>query len=370
MNALVNEKELSLAELGAVLDSDDKLDYAVPAKLLEVDFCGDNLSDTALTFQQRNSGIMEQMPLTSYATDQLHARLSSGLKGVAETLRTKKLPSSYNELMRSLLVNDDRTFRVRTLKNDQLTERSARAIVSDRYRPIDDDVVFGSALPLIDAQRFQGIGGNKTELRTVAKFIEREASVKIQSGNRTREFHLGFILHNSEVGCGTASFSMFMSDSWCTNGCIFSKEVLANISYRHIGSQIDIRHGLIPNGGVEQAELMSIKRMIGEATMSAMSLKGQEKIQAALQASANNKIQREDIPEFIADLGKAVKLTTKEVEEIPLYMQNDERTQLGMQAAITALAQDKPYEQRLRLETIGGNVLMMNPRQWNALAVA
>jgi hypothetical protein len=368
MNALIREQELSLSELGAVLESDIKQDYAVPAPRISVDLKDDNTTNIIFPAQD-GIAIIEDMPLTDYARDQLHGRLSKGLKGVADTLRSNGLRSTYMNLMDDLLRADDRTFRVRTLTNNNLSGQTARAIVSDRYKPIDDDIIFGTALPLIDSDRFQGIGGNKTEIRTVAKFIEREPSVIIPSGDRTREFHLGFILHNSEVGCGSASFSMFMSDSFCFNGCIFSKEVLANISYRHIGSRIDIRHGLVSQEHQRGAELASIRRLIAEATQNAMSLNGMEKIKQTLLLSAQSHITR-DVHDTITDVGKEMNITKDEVEEIPLYMNSDETTKLGLHSAITALAKDKPYERRLELEQIGGDVLMMPDRKWKALAVA
>lgn len=369
MNALINEQELDLATLASVLQSDSKQDFAVPADKIHTHFSGDNNERTTMLFGLPETSQAPRFAedMTGYATDQFHARLAPGLKSFAEHLREQNMASTYQNTVRDVLQNDGRTFRIRTLKNDNLENRMVRAVVSDRYKPIDDDIIFGTALPLIDPERFQGIGGNKTDIRTVSKFIERDPSVVLKSGGRTREFHMGFILNNSEVGAGSASFSMFMSDSWCSNGCIFSKEVLANISYKHIGSQIDVRHGLIENSQIEQAELLSIKRAIQDATNAAMSIKGREKITAALEASLNRTIQT-DVTEFFDDLGAAIKLTKDEVKELPLHMQNDEMNQLGVQAAITALAKTKNYERRLQLETLGGNVLMMDDRAWNRMA--
>jgi len=358
----IKSKELSLVELCERLGSDSRVDYAVPAR--DIAACirgnGDELN-THIAFGD------DSFDMTDHATSQFHSRLAPGFKTYAEHLKENRMFQSYQENIASLVERDNRTFRVRTLQNNGMDDRMARAIVSDRFKPIDDDVIFGTALPLIDNNRFQGIGGNKTDTRTVCKFIERDASVSIQSGARTRNFHLGFILNNSEVGAGSASFSMFMSDSFCTNGCIFSKEMLANISYRHIGSRIDVRNGIIPESRLARAEMNSIRRMIGEATTQAMSLGGMEKIKHALQQSVDRKIER-DATEFVEDLGKTVGLTKKEVEQIPLYANQDEWNQLGIQAAITALAQDKPYERRLELEIIGGKVLMMNDRAWQRLA--
>jgi len=369
MTPLKVERELTLSELGALFDSDQKQDFAVPASALTTRFVGEKNEGTEMRFtQDSNQHLVSAVPvsMTEYATKQFHGRLASGFTSYAEELRQKGMGMTYENNIRDLMLHDNRTFRVRTLLNDQHEERKVRAVVSDKFKPIDDDVVFGAALPLIDPERFQGIGGNKTDIRTVAKFVERNTSLTIQSGGRTREFHLGFILNNSEVGAGSASFSMFMTDNYCTNGCIFSKQVLANIAYRHVGSRIDIRHGLIEGSTVERAELASIRNLIVQATQAAMSMEGQDKIKYALAQSAERNITSDPV-KFFDTLGKDVKLTKDEIKELPVQAYSDEMTQLGMQAAITALAQTKPYERRLELEQIGGNVLMMNDRKWNAI---
>ena len=368
MNAIANEKEIGLAELGAILDQEKKVDYAVPANRILTEFGPENVG-TNMIFPETSIGDNRSLSMTDYAADQFHTRLAKGFKTYSDELRAKGMRETYERNINDLTVRDNRSFRVRTIKDGQYADQTVRAIVSDKFKPIDDDIIFGTAMPLINPDRFQGIGGNKTDIRTVAKFIERSASLSVQSGGRTREFHLGFILNNSEVGAGSASFSMFMSDSFCTNGCIFSKQVLANISYRHIGSRIDIRHGLIEGSTIDRTEIASIQKLIQDATMSAMSMKGQEKIRAAILDASQREVTR-PIPDFLDDLGKATTLTKDEVKELPLYAYSDEPTQLGMQAAITALAQTKPYERRLELESIGGNVLLMPERRWNALAVA
>lgn len=369
MNALLNEKELSLTELAAVLESDSKLDYAVPANHLSTWFSGENDEETRMSFpvQMRS----ENLPLTGYAADQLHSRLAPGLKSFSDHLRSNRMHETYQRTMRDVLDRTNSTFRVRTLLNDNLPERHARAVVSDKYKPIDDDVVFGTALPMVaDSGRFQAIGGNKTDIRTACKFVERTPFLEINSGGRNRIFSLGFIMQNSEVGAGSASFSMFVTDHFCMNGCIFSKFDLAHVAYRHIGSRIDIRSGLIESSTVERAELASIQRLICEATTTAMSLSGEEKIKEMLLAASSSKVERTMDADFFVDVGKALKLTSKEAEELPLYAYNDEATKLGIQAAVTALAQTKPYERRLELEAAGGNILSMSDRQWSALAAA
>ena len=368
MTALKSENEMSLQDLAALLGSDKKQDFAVPASQVSTFFDGDKGAETTMRFNTTPFGMATtDYDMTDHAVSQFHGRLANGFKTYSEELRSKGMGETYRNNIHDLLRDDNRTFRVRTLLNDQHEDRKVRAVVSDKFKPIDDDVVFGAALPLINPDRFEGIGGNKTDVRTVAKFIERTPSVSIQSGDRERHFHLGFILNNSEVGAGSASFSMFMSDSFCKNGCIFSKEVLANISYRHIGSRIDVRHGLIAESVVQTTELASIRNMIEQATTSAMSLKGREKIMASIQSAANRTIEI-DHAKFFTDFGKATGLTKDETKELPLYANSDEFNQLGIQSAVTALAQHKPYERRLQLETIGGNVLMMGDRKWNSLA--
>jgi hypothetical protein len=372
MNAVNQNREMSLEELGAILGGERKLDYAVPANKIETAMVVDpehgNVTGINLGITMPDGHDMV-MPMTDYASDQFHSRLAKGFKTYSDHLREQKMTETYRRNIIDLTTRDDRTFRVRSMDGGAYDRQTARAVVSDKFKPIDDDIIFGTTWPLIDTGRFREIGGNKTDIRTVAKYIEREPSISIQSGDRRRDIFFGFIQGNSEVGASSAYFHLFTCDGFCTNGAIYAKFELASISYRHIGSRIDIRHGLIESSRIEQAELMSIKKLIADATANAMCMKGKEKIIAAYQEASTRHVTR-DHGDFFKDLGKQVGLTTKEVEELPLHAYSDEFNQLGVQAAITALAQHKPYERRLELEAIGGNVLLMPERNWNALAVA
>lgn len=359
-------QEVSQEALVDILKSDSKEDFAVPSEIMDINFSGENCEETEMHFAVPEYGVMH-LPMTDYATNRLHGNLANGFKSYADHLRSKNMENLYSQNIRCLLRDKQSTFRVRTLANSQ-SERKVRAVVSNRFKPIDDDIIFGTALPLIDNQRFKSLGGNKTDTRTVAKFIERAPSVSITSGSTNRQFHMGFILKNSEVGAGSAEFSMFMSDHFCMNGCIFSKHVLANISYRHIGPKIEIHHGLIAESRATQIEMQSLKALIHEATLSAMSLEGHDKIVRALHEADQRKLEREDVPEFFVDLGKEIGLTKKEASRLPVYFNANEMSQLGVQAAVTRLAQEQDYERRLQLETIGGSILMMDDRKWNLLA--
>ena len=163
---------------------------------------------------------------------------------------------------------------VRTSQNT----RKARAVLSSSYAPIDADLVFSKALPIISNSQYpmQTIGGNRTDTRTYMKFVSRDAIFGLHDGKRQREFHVGFMMSNSEVGQGYAQFQAFLTDAFCTNGCIFSSFEIANAKFLHKGSEFKTDVPQLMGDHIHNAKTEQAERLIEAATTTALSRDGHE----------------------------------------------------------------------------------------------
>ena len=116
----------------------------------------------------------------------------------------------------------------------------ARAIMSDKYKVVDDKEVFDVALPIIGEQgdKFRTLGGNRTDMRTYAKFISRAPLLEV--GKRT--MYAGFSCQT--VRTGSATFKAFIFDSFCENGCTFGNIGLFSAKFVHRGAALTTKFGV------------------------------------------------------------------------------------------------------------------------------
>jgi hypothetical protein len=246
----------------------------------------------------------------------------------------------------------------------------ARACLSSSYKFIDSDRVLGAAAPIIEqANRFKPLGGNRTLTKDYMKFVERETSFDIRDDSgRVRSFSVGFLFSNSEVGAGATSFELFVTDSYCDNGCIFSKNVLASARFTHRGSALtsDI-NGLIDRE-IGQAESAAMLAGIQRAALKATSVDGLAQIKGLIEEANERKIEgRADrVAEVVGD---RLKLSEGNRELfVNEYLDGGSRTAFGIQAALTSAAQKaETYDARIELERLGGEVLGYNKRTWDAI---
>ncbi len=352
-------------ELQALFDSingEQKVDYATPFNRVELH---QREAEEGTEFRVRFGDF--DMPFNEHFRKQMSDRLAPGLGTYSRHLLEQGKGDLVLENHNRLLKDSDRKAQVRSLSNG--LPQHARAFVSDAFKAIDDDVVFGTALPIIGqhGDTFRCIGGRRTDLKTYAKVVTREPILTIQSGEREREFFAGFMMSNSEVGQGMTAFHAFIMDGYCLNGCIIGKQSIVDIKWQHRGARISTDFGPIMENRIERAKQEQMTALIEDAAHSVCDASRYGPIVEILERANENTITEDPVP-VIEVVAEKVGLTKKEVEVLPLHMNLDEPTQLGVQAAITSLAQKAPsYERRVALEQAGGRVLDLTDKQWSAV---
>jgi hypothetical protein len=255
-------------------------------------------------------------------------------------------------------------FMVRTM------DGNARAILSDKYRPLDHAQVLEAALPALQELGCEVMSTEVTERRLYLKAITRKVSGTIRKVGET--VYAGVEIGNSEIGMGSLyahSFAMVLS---CLNGMTFAR----TYSRRHIGGRINSM------GEIDWEQYASsATRRLNDATIwSAF----RDYVQGAL---------REDVFRSRLDLmDKAAEDTFRlpapdrvvEVLADTLELQQEEGTSVlrflceggdfsrwGVAQAVTRASQEiASYDRASELEVVGGKVIEMAPTDWRAITAA
>ena len=305
--------------------------------------------------------------MNKHARTQLNQTIASGFATYSEWLLENGRRDIYISNVNDALTRDRKKSQVRTITMPD-GRQVARGIMSDMFKPIDDDIIYGTAIPVISefANSFRTIGGNRTDTNSYLKIVSRNPVFELNIAGRKHPFSAGFMMKNSEVGCGFCEFVAFLTDHFCSNGVIFSKTVIADVKYAHRGARISTDFGLVMEDRFKQAEIDSVRAIISEATRLACTRSSYEVFCQYILASAARKITG-DAPRTIEAVCKMLGLTNEEVENVKIHLDAADMSQFGVQAAITSYAQTvESYEKKIALEEAGGKLLEFNEKMWQS----
>lgn len=276
----------------------------------------------------------------------------------------------------------------------------ARAFLSDRYRPLDNDAVIERALPPIVKGDIEShlmssnVGENQMHIKVL--FTDERLKMDVgeaphggravpidrpghtwDGGNDARTgrdiVRPGCVISNSETGHGSLSIKAFFWRAFCDNGCIFGQNEIFNYSRTHLGSK------LAGNGDFEiftdETKRKQDEVIIAEVTDSMASLTNVENVQkmaAALRATKEGP-KVKDAFAAVDVMVKELDVRETEKESVLTNLLTDgDFSRWGMVNAVTKLANadDVSYERACELEQIGGKMLDLTNAQWQRIATA
>jgi len=311
----------------------------------------------------KDGAVAERFNTNQHFRKQLASKLGGGLteysRHLHDTGQRELLAHNFNKQ----LERQEGKALIRTIGED----RTARAFLSTKYKVVDDVAVFGPIVENIQKRQddYRTLGGQRTDTRTFLKFISKEPVAQI--GKRT--MFAGFQAGNSEVGQGSASIKSFLFDSFCENGLVFGSMEMFSAKFRHVGSEISTDFGEVFNE-LQMAQSEEIINKLQLSVAKALDPSTHTKIAEIVERGHDRKITG-DMGAVLKEVGGRYKLTKQEQQDVLLKADESEAHSYGVQAAITALAQDaKSYDRRAELEEIGGKVLEMSDSQWDNVASA
>lgn len=233
-----------------------------------------------------------------------------------------------------------------------------RAFLSDSYRILDSEMIFGTHMESVFANGGQLSDGLMTDTQLMLESL-LPSPISIQTPfNGEIIVAFGMRLQTSDYGAGKLSARSFLMQGICLNGAVF-ESVLKEI---HLGAKLQGMNGMLSRKTIDldsQATASAVK----DITKHLYSSEVIKDKMLRIEASANEKVDSGNVLKNLRDVGKLLKGEVDNIGEI--LMRNDpnsgvqgESTLWKMTQAITAYAntEDLAPERRLELQELAGDL--------------
>ena len=263
-----------------------------------------------------------------------------------------KIPAPYYERMRAenpglLMANVNGWFQQSpdTRRMVRTLDGTARAILSDLYRRIDNYEVAQTVLPIISEMQGARIESCElTDTRMYIKVVNERIQTEVVPGDIVQA---GILISNSEVGMGSVSVKPLIYRLVCTNGMVAD----VGVGKRHVGrinESVDGDFGIFRDETIEaddRAFLMKIEDTVRAAVDEA-------RFNALVQKLRDANIRQNESEGILGHLIAG--------GDLSLY---------GLANAVTRHAQDvQSYDRSTELEATGYKIITMQPsllKRWN-----
>ena len=333
-----------------------KKDLVVPSPLMHHN-TGDN-GQTELVIEE--GGATARYGVTPLARRQLADKL--------------KIPHAYFERMReeqpvlldrnvnTWLQSEDERRMLRTL------DGQVRAVLSDRYRRLDNYDLAESVLPILQQLpevQFESV--ELTDTRMYLKCITSRLSYEMAPGDVVQA---GVVISNSEVGQGTLSVQPLLFRLVCRNGLIAADRSLRKT---HVGRTL----------GTEEEGIQVYQDDTLRADDQAFFLKVRDVVQAAVSEATflqtAHKLQKTLKIPLVGDPVKTVEVlaqryTLNDAERagvLRVLVSGAELSGYGLVNAVTHFSQQvEDYDRATEFEALGGKLIELSAPEWKGLAEA
>ena len=283
-----------------------------------------------------------------------------------------KIPATYYDRMRReypqlLTLNANGWFAKMPQAKRMLRtlDGTARALLSDRYRRIDNFEVDSSVLPIISSMECAGVESCElTDSRMYLKVVNPRVTAEIKKGDIVQA---GVLISNSEVGMGSVTVSPLIYRLVCSNGMIAEDGKLRKY---HVGRANESREdfSIYRNETIEaddKAFLMkledSVKAAVDQARFAAIVDKLRESTEATFQP--------QQVQQVVELASKEYGFTDSESSGILGHLAaGGDLSLYGLANAVTRQAQDvASYDRSTELEAAGYRIITMAPSLWRSL---
>lgn len=347
-----------------VRQAQTKRDFTVPAGLMVFDAGGhiehapdteDLLTPARLGFKL--SGEETHFEVNPHAHSQIAGAYKIPKKYYDRMLQQE--PRLLEKNVNTWLQKSDKQHLVRTL------DGNARAFLSDRYRPLDNDKVAEVVLPALESVGCYvascEVTDSKLYIKAVSPYVNFDLGVE-------DVVEAGIAISNSEVGGSSYKMELFLNRLVCKNGLIMPESKFVQ---RHLGAAFE-KNG-VPVEALRNETRVAADRAFWMAVRDAIAhFFKEENFADTVQKFRDAKEDR-----IVKSPIEAVEITTKqfglndlEGESVLMnLLKSGDINRFGMVNAITRTAQDvELYERATELERLGGKVLELPRSSWQEIA--
>jgi len=359
----------TLSQLAVEIErqAESKKDYIAPCAKMQLQVMErDNATFPVLALLDGNGG--QRFGMKDLAHDQLAARL--------------EIPRAYYDKMRvnapALLAGNvnhwltkaetEKAMMVRTLDGE------VRALLSNRYRPLDNQDLAEAVLPIIQEQNLYIVSCELTERRLYIKAFDKRIEREIKRNGTdpahtflTDVIYPALTISNSEVGGGSVSVAAGLYTGGCTNFASFADSRMRKY---HIGGKAA--------GSEEFYALLSddTKRITDQAiwaqtrdvVRSAFEMARFDELVGRLQEATEQKVTG-DVVEVVQLAAKKFGMNDGERSSVLKHLiEGGDLSQYGMFNAVTRTAEDLPdYDRATQFERFGGEIIELSKHEWRTL---
>ncbi|MEO7178369.1 MAG: hypothetical protein ABIW83_05955 [Allosphingosinicella sp.] len=358
----------SLQDLAAEIQrrAEAKRDFVAPTSRLAVEVI-DGSAQLAVA-----SGDSQRFPLTALAHSQLaeYAGIPMAYYRRMQEKEPELLASSVNRWLRDL---SDKRRLVRTL------DGSARAILSDGYRPLENEDLADAVLPVLMEANLLILSCEITESRLYIKAVDRSIERDVPTGKAMGDGgHTIFdtccpalTISNSEVGGGALSIESGVWTRACTNLASFG----AAMRKFHTGKRADVSDDVYElltdeTKRLSDAAVWAQTRDIVRAAFDSAKF---EALTQRLGGAAQDRIAPAAAVEVVERMGKRWNMPEGERKGIlGALIAGGDLSRYGLHSAVTRFSQEEAvsYDRATELERLGGDVIDLQPGQWRELLPA
>lgn len=251
---------------------------------------------------------------------------------------------------------------------------SLRALLSDKFRPMDNFDLAQAILPVFQRLNLMVLSCDVTERRMYIKAVDEALKDQVPSGARLGEGHVrmdavaaGMVVSNSEVGQGSLSIEAGVYTFHCTNLASFG----SHIRKFHVGSRADmseeVREMLTDETKRKTDEALwgQVRDVVASAFTPERFAKNVERLTKAAQDVITNPIN-----EVVEAAREHFTWTETERDGILEHlMRGGDFTRYGLHAAVTRASADlDSYDRASELERQGGQIIELSATDWQRIA--
>lgn len=343
-----------MAELAR--QSKAKKDFIGPAEAF-------HLRDDGRTFEINHVVSKEQ---EVFGTTQLfHRQVAStlGIPAKYYDLMAAQKPELLAQNVNAWFGDRDSSYMIRSM--DYGSGPVARALLSERYRRIDNMEIAAAVLPLFAGQeQYEVVSCEVTENRLYLKIVNHRLEMAVVPGDYVQA---GVVISNSEVGLGSVSVQPLVYRLVCTNGMVVNDMGERKNHVGRAAKALEDSFNIYSDETIE-AEDKAFLLKLRDVTTAAIEEGRFAQVVGRLQEAANVKITGK-VPEVVQLTGRTFDLNQNEQDNILQYLiSGGDLSQYGLSNAVTRASQDvESYDRATALEGIGWQVATMPPQQWKEL---
>ncbi len=260
---------------------------------------------------------------------------------------------------------------LRTLDGD------ARALLSNSYRPLDNDQLAEAVLPvLLEDKNLLILSCEITERRLYIKAVDRSIEKDVPTGK-----HMGdgghtifdtcspaITISNSEVGYGTLSIETGVYTRACTNLAMFG----ASMRKYHAGKKMELSEEVMHllTDDTRRATDKAVWMQVRDLTRAAFDEAKFEALTKRLGQASQDRIEADGIVEVVERVGKRLNLLEGERKGIlARLIEGGDLSRYGLHGAITNFSQSDAitYDRATELERLGGEVIELPTLDWQRI---